>query len=107
LESYRYYDVTQLGQHTGNPVVFDENYKSGEYVYKSANNEYIVTFDKKVSMGKAVTTAQSSRSGTTYLYLHMTFYWSDDGITWTKAGGSTQVPHNVNGTATVTTTVTN
>jgi hypothetical protein len=100
-------DVTNVGAVTGDPYVFDGNYATGVGIGNGTNVDIIMTYDKKVAMSKAVATGRSTRGGTTYLYLYMTYYWSDDGINWTKAGGTTTVPYNAGQTATVTTTVTN
>jgi hypothetical protein len=100
-------DVTQIGSVSGYPAVFDGNFASGITVSNGTIVDIILTYDKKVAMSNAVATGRSTSSGSTYLYVSVTYYWSDDGVTWVKAGGTTTVPYNFGSSATVTTTITN
>jgi hypothetical protein len=100
-------DVTRLAAVTGDASIFDGNYSTGVSLGNGSNVDIVLTYDKKVAISKAVATGFSTRGGTTYLYVYVTYYWSDNGSTWTKAGGTTTVPYNSNTAATVTTTVTN
>lgn len=100
-------DVTKLGTITGDPSVFDGNYSTGVTVGDRASIDFILTYDKKITMSKATATGRTANAGSTLLYVSVAYYWSDDGVNWTPSGGTTTVPYNASSPATVTTTLAN
>ncbi len=100
-------NVTRVATVVGDASVFDEDFASGIPVVQNSNLVFDLAFDKKIAMSKAVATARSTQAGAQTVSVRLTYYWSDDGVNWTKAGGATTVPYNAGVSATVTTALSN
>ncbi len=98
-------NVTQIGSKT-DALLFDEDYSTEVSIPAQSNLDFLLTFDKKVAMSKAVATARSTRLGD-YHIVSFTYYWSDDGSNWTKASATASAPYALGQATTVNTTISN
>jgi Putative Ig domain. len=99
-------EVQNLGTVSGDPSVFDGDFSTGVPVGASGT-DLIVSYEKNVAISRAVATAIARKAGTAYSNVVLTYYWSDDGVNWTKAGGTTTVGYNSGLPVTATTTIGN
>lgn len=86
-------NVTDLAKNS-HAAIFDGNYSTSVTVSGGYPIDVFLTFDKRVAIVKGVATASGGgggtlRSGTTY-----TYYWSNDGSTWTKASSTVAIGYS-------------
>lgn len=98
-------NVTRLATKSGDPSLFDSVYTTGISIGKAVALNFDMAFPTKIQMSKASVYVKSG--GTNPAVIYLTYYWSDDGVTWTKAGGTTTVPTASVQPTSVTTTLSN